>query len=552
MANILGNILRIFGLRKTQQVINTKELGEFDYEKYLGKIYGRLWEFYGQMTKIEYERKARYRDYSQASSHPIISGVLNLYADDATQVSNLTGRSVWVVSVEKRYEDLLNRMFAEIGIEERIWDWAFTLAMYGDFFPHLIIREGYGVMGVEDDIHPGDVDRLEISGRLLGFRCPALSDGIMRPWEFVHFRHMTTWRRDWRTIEYAQAQKTYAKRLKVRPTAHYGSSVIEPARAVFKQLKLLEDTLVLARMAKSVIQRIYVVQGGNAPAKTVMAMVDAIKKELKQREAINLVEQMYKSEYNPISVNEDIIIPVLGEKAGIDVKEIGGDVDIRAIKDIDYMRKELFGALMVPPAFLGFTEEPPTGLGESSLVRLEIRYARSVKRLQRALRAGIKRICQIHLALNGQIADPELFDVEMESISTAEEEEKKSILDKSADVVIKIIDMLKNVGYEEVNKKYLLKYLIDSGLVPLHDIDLDELEKKVEELVFEVPSSEEEEGKEEKKESALNKIEKKLMILERQDFSAPLPGKEVDKFYKELSEILEKEIKNEEFISEIR
>ena len=473
-AGTLNQLLGLFNLRRTMDTVR-KSPEDFDYSKYLGRISGKMWEFYGQQTKMEYDRKTRYRDYSQMAVHPIIAGALQLYTDDATQVSPQTGKTIWVESADSKYADTLNRMFSEVGMEDRIWDWVFTLAMYGDFIPHLITAEGKGIMAVEDDLHPGDIDRVELNGKLIGFMCRVIDDRIMKPWDFVHFRHMTTWRRDWRVIEYNQMNKAYQKGNKMRITTHYGNSIIEPPRSVFKQLKLLEDTLILARLSKSVLQRVYIVNGGNSTPQVVMRMVEAIKRELKSREAIDYTNKTYDSQYNPIGVNEDIVVPTLGEKGSIDVKEIGGNVDIKAIVDVDYMRKQLFGALMIPPAFLGYADDLPGSLGESALVRLEIRYARSVKRLQRALRVGLKRMCQIHLALNDMYPDPEAFEVMMESISSAEDEERKSVLEKSADVVQKLVGVLKDMGYDPINREYILSYLIDAGLLPLYNISVEDI-----------------------------------------------------------------------------
>ena len=154
--------------------------------------------------------------------------------------------------------------------------------------------------------------------------------------------------------------------------------------------------------------------------------------------------------------------------------------DIRWIKDVDELRNQLACALKVPLQLLGgYQEELPSSLGQSSLERLDIRFARQSRRIQRALINGITRMVQIHLAYQGIDPDLNLFQVQMAETSTAEEEELKNALDKGVDVVGKLSEYVETMFGPDVNKEELFDYL-KKKFVKLNEFDLEKILKNPE------------------------------------------------------------------------
>ena len=161
------------------------------------------------------------------------------------------------------------------------------------------------------------------------------------------------------------------------------------------------------------------------------------------KEAVNTVLQMkdlltqqtglkigesFEQTFAPLSGSEDYFLPVFGDKGDVQIETLGGETNVQSIVDIEYLRNKLFGGIKIPKAYLGLEESLPGSLGESALLRLDIRYARTVKRIQRAVVQGLTRLAQIHLAYKKLPVDPKLFSIEMDVISTAEEEERKASL----------------------------------------------------------------------------------------------------------------------------
>jgi hypothetical protein len=182
---------------------------------------------------------------------------------------------------------------------------------------------------------------------------------------------------------------------------------------------------------------------------------------------------------NPLGVVEDLFIPVWGDDLNsVRVEKLGGEVDIKWIVDIEELRNQLATALRCPLSLLGGYIKEATGpLGSEAFENLDIRFARSSRRLQRALIEGVTRLCQIHLAYQGMDPDPALFQVHMSETSTAEEMQIRDALDKSIDAIDKFLNMTKNLGVE-FDQLELLNYF-NTKILKLGDMDLKKFVKGV-------------------------------------------------------------------------
>jgi len=185
----------------------------------------------------------------------------------------------------------------------------------------------------------------------------------------------------------------------------------------------------------------------------------------------------FDSKFGPLSSVEDLLIPVWGDVDDLTYDKIGEDADIRWIVDIKELRNQLACALRTPLSVLGGYVEEATGpLGAQSIEKLSVEFAHTARRLQRALKVGIKRMCQIHLAYMNMDPDPRLFEVEMSETSTAEEEAIRDSLDKGVDTIQKIIQLMEDVDPEGIDKKKVVDYL-NQKILKLEDFDLDDFKK---------------------------------------------------------------------------
>lgn len=446
-----------------------------------------------QALSVSYYRRNLYRECDLSTEHSYVSGAVNLYVDSVTGTSPLTNRSVWVVSNNKKVENILNQLLSEIGIEERLRDWAAQIAIYGDFFVEVIGREGLGVVFIDDNIHPGDIERIEINGRLEGFvrtnffeLSSPVTYELEPPWRYVHFRIFGAQKKIINAALgiFGQTGPRYTVQLgqridtKYKLTSKYGVSLLVDAVPVYKRLKLSEDSVLLARITRGIKYYLYKIkvsgeEGTNFDA--LMDIIDQYADLLKRKTSLDLTEggKEWRDRWEAIFAQiEDLFVPETDETS-VSVESLGGEVDIRAIVDIEMLENRLLGALRVSRAMLGLTDQLPGSLGESSLRRISINFAKSADRLQSALKRGIKRLCQIHLAYLGIDPSPNSFEVEMTGVSSAEEEETKSALDKGIDIASRLMDLLSKAK-EGKDKREILQY-VNKKILKLNDLDLERI-----------------------------------------------------------------------------
>lgn len=424
-----------------------------------------LQRIYAEVLRLSSQRENAYKDYEDMILDPTISGALELMTDDACQYNREKKATVWVSTDNKDIRKAADELWDVGQIEDRIWDWSFNGSLYGDFMIQPDAQVGKGVVGIMDDWHPADVQRIDVNGQLLGWRTPRAQTETMQTagtiddkdfheaWQFVHFRIQASQRRRREVERQRMMPSVRFEKDEYRLTTRYGVSVLEAVRRIYKQLQMVEQSLIIARMTRALKKYLYKVKCGaassvKAASETVLAMRDLLTQQTGLR-----IGERFEQQFSPLSGSEDVFLPEFGDRGGVEVQELGGEVDVHAIVDVDYLRNKLFGGLKVPKAYLGFEGDLPGSLGESTLLRLDIRYARTIKRIQRMLLQGLTRLLQIHLAYKKIDPDPSRFAVEMDVISTAEEEERKSTLTSSISVARDLIGLNRDLGIRMPAKK---------------------------------------------------------------------------------------------------
>jgi len=432
---------------------------------------------------INYERRSVYKELDLSLSHWMMSSALECYSDYATVYSPIHDSTVWCTG-DTKYVSKITNMLDQIGVEEKIFDWAWTIAAYGDLFVELVADPSLGIINIMDDDHPINVSRLDRNGVLNGFfRTPLGEVGqevtaqLLPPWKFVHFRLLSTKRKrplygdpnftEYRTMHLLSPD---ARRI----STAYGTSVLMNALPIYKRLRMAEDSLLLTRLTRGIKRYIYKVKVDGSNIDSISAIIDGYKSLLKTARAINSSSSSpyFEERYDPMGSLEDLIVPVWDNVNDLEVEEIGGDADIRWIVDIEELRNQLASALRTPLSLLGgFVDEATGALGSSSIEKLDMRFARSARRLQRALIVGITRMAQIDLAYQGLDPDTKLFDIHMPETSTAEEEQLRESLDTAIDVVDKVLMTYESVFGKDLNKAKLLDYL-NQKFLKLSDLNL--------------------------------------------------------------------------------
>lgn len=268
-------------------------------------------------------------------------------------------------------------------------------------------------------------------------------------------------------------------------TISKGDSFLKNARVAWQVLSALEDILLLTRMTRSILYRIFSVEVANKGNKETMQILNSLKNKIKMDETINVREKIYNSTLSQVPLGDSIFIPTRNGVGAIKVDTVGGDFNLRDAIDLDYFKDKVFAALKIPKEFLGFEAEQPGGLGNTSLVRMDIRYARSVRGLQNILMSGIKDLIDIYLKYTRTekvLHELPNIRVCMTSINTAEDMERIESEKVKMETVDKIVETLSNLGvdmdsYKNVRDKIINEWF-GSSIVDAIKKDEEELSKQ--------------------------------------------------------------------------
>ena len=382
---------------------------------------------------------------SDMGQDTFISGALNVYADEATQMDRTLGSSVWAVTSNKKVDTEIRELFDRIDIEDHLFGIARYTAQYGDCFVRPLASKDEGIVSLEF-MEAEDVERLvDVHARLTGFRVPFMGDREFNPWDMVHFR----------IISLAHTIRTGG--------GLYGTSMLENTRRTWRTLTLLEDTLVIYRLEIGGRHRIFYIDVGGMSHEQALSTVRKYQRQFSKKEYYNAESGEWTSRFNPLNLTADIFWPIRKESQSR-VDYLGTDPNINGIVDIEYFRNKLFASLRVPRAYLGGDEYSSVKFG---LSQLDISFSRLIKRLQRAVLNGLTDLTRIHLMLKN--IDPRDarndFTLMMTPPSTLDQEQKLETLNLSLDIAMKLKqvgDML-NID-EQAMAAYIQRAII--GLTP--------------------------------------------------------------------------------------
>ena len=318
-------------------------------------------------------RSERYVDFDQMEYTPEIASTLDIYADEMTTYSDLRPMlNIQCPNEELRavlailYENILN-------VEYNLFGWSRTMCKYGDFMLYLDIDDKYGVQSVIA-LPPQEVERLEgqdsTNPNYIQYQWN--SAGLtFENWQVAHFRVL--------------GNDKYAP---------YGTSILEPARRIWRQLTLMEDAMMAYRVVRSSERRVFKIDVGAIPPQEVEQYMQKVVTQLKRNSVVDPDTGRVDLRYNPMSIEEDYYIPV---RAGsqTDIVSLAGAQNITAIDDIKYLRDKLFSALKIPQSYLTMGEGAEED--KTTLAQKDIRFSRTIQRLQRVVISELEKIGIIHL-----------------------------------------------------------------------------------------------------------------------------------------------------------
>ena len=394
----------------SKDILKTQSKSDFDQERlqaqqtfYLGKQWEKVDnELYTQSIYYEPTRLASYYDYESMEFTPEISAALDIYAEESTTPSE-DGFILTIYSESVRIKSILADLFNNVlDINTNLPMWTRNTCKYGDDFVYLKIDPEKGIIGC-NQLPNIEIERVELGTfpnmqgqddqkeRKLKFNWRDKSMEF-NSWEMAHFRLLGDDRR-----------------------LPYGTSMLEKARRIWKQLLLAEDAMLVYRTSRAPERRVFKVFVGNMDDKDVEAYVQRVANKFKRDPVVDPENGNVDLRYNQMAVDQDFFVPVRDPAAPMPIETLPGATNLSEIADIEYIQKKLLAALRIPKAFLGFEEVVGEG---KNLALLDIRFARTINRIQKSMIQELNKIAIIHLYVLGFEEELDNFALGLSNPST--------------------------------------------------------------------------------------------------------------------------------------
>jgi hypothetical protein len=407
--NVGGKKLRIADTDQIQSFVNRRGVDRYHrvYNSATGG-YGSSHGRYEASAAFQGARLQLFRDYDMMDNDPIIASVLDIYADEST-VKDEFGRILTIKTDDTKIQEILHNLFYDIlNVEFNLWPWIRNMAKYGDLFLYLDVDPEYGIVNAiplsvyetirvegEEPENPFSV-RFTIQNDFLN-----LGKKEFDNYEIAHFRLLS----DTNFLP-------------------YGKAMIEGGRRTWKQLQLMEDAMLVHRIMRAPDKRKFKIDIGNIPPAEVDTYMQRIIDRMKKIPLMDPKTGDYNLRYNMMNITEDFYLPVRGKDSGTEIETMQG-LQFNAIEDIEYLRKKLLAAFKVPKSFIGYEEDIN---GKATLAAQDVRFARTIERIQRIMISELTKIAIIHLYVQG-FTDEDLinFELSLTNPSTLYEQEKINI-----------------------------------------------------------------------------------------------------------------------------
>ena len=341
---------------------------------------------YNQSVYYEANRLAAYYDYESMEFTPEISAALDIYSEESTTLSE-KGQMLTIYSESDRIKSILEDLFKEkLDINTNLQMWTRGLCKYGDNFVYLKIDPEKGIIGVQQ-LPNIEIERIEGASA----KVPVNVD-IKVPTRELRF----TWKN--KDMEFQAWEIAHFRLLGDDRKLPYGTSMLDKIRRIWKQLLLAEDAMLIYRTSRAPERRVFKVFVGNMDDKDIEPYVQRVASKFKRDAIADPRNGNVDMRYNQMAVDQDYFIPVRDPAQTSPIETLPGAQNLGEIADIEYIQKKLLAALRIPKAFLGFEEVVGEG---KTLALMDIRFARTINRIQKSLIQELNKIALVHLYLMG-------------------------------------------------------------------------------------------------------------------------------------------------------
>ena len=392
---------------------------------------------YGNYNNSNYNntqnRMQLYADYETMDKDPILSSALDIYADEST-LANQFGEILSITTENSNVQKILYNLFYDIlNIDFNLWAWVRNMAKYGDFFLKLDIADELGILNVRP-MSSYEMERLEEYDEATGeytikFKYFGNNLNEYDVFEVAHFRLMSD-----------------------SNFLPYGRSMLEGARKEFQKLMLLEDAMLIHRIMRAPEKRIFKIDIGNIPPNEVDSFMEQIINKMKKIPHVDQATGNYNLKFNINNMLEDYYLPVRGGQSSTNIDTLPG-MTFTGIEDIEYVKDKMMAGLKIPKPFLGYGADVD---GKTTLASMDIRFARTIERLQKIMISELTKIAIVHLYTQGYDgADLVGFKLELTPPSIIYDQQKVALMTEK----ITLANTMKDSKL--VSDKYIYEYIFN-------------------------------------------------------------------------------------------
>ena len=421
------------------------------FKKAHSDVYNSTLSAYGS-----YDRMARYSDFSEMEATPEICSALDIYSEECV-AADVEGRVLHIRTENRKIKDLLENLFFDtLNIEFNLSMWTRNLCKYGDFFLFNDISPEHGIVNVfpipiaeierEEGFDPDEMSAVR-------FRWITQGNRVLENWQVSHFRLLGS-----------------------DAFLPYGSSVLEGARRIWRQLILIEDAMLVYRVIRSPERRVFYIDVGNIPPENVSDYLEQAQTSLKRNAVVDKTTGRVDLRYNPLSVDEDYFLPVRGGDSGTRIDSLAGGSNTTAIEDVEYIQKKLFAALKIPKAYLGYDEDIGA---KATLAQEDIRFSRTINKIQKVIISELNKLAMIHLYCHGYTGEDLLdFELRLSNPSSIAQQQKLELIRTKFEIAAQAPEGL-------VDRAWIRSHILDFNKDEIEEIIKGKVEDKLEDLELE-------------------------------------------------------------------
>lgn len=345
-------------------------------------------------SEIEITRRARYREYEKMDEYPEVGSAFDIYADDCTQ-KDIQKRRWAVKSDSPDVVKEVESFYEDIQLDRVYYDIIRNAVKFGDCFIELIADINNPSAGIQKIkvLNPNYILRVENEYGYLKTFIQQIPDKTSMTGGDLGGNNNDV--KDSKFVELDKNQIIHFRLFSSDPKFYpYGKSIAAYGVQTFRSLRLMEDAMLIYRLARAPERRIFYIDVGNLPSSKAELFMERVKEKFKKEKYFR--GQGVDARYNPLAADEDFFVPVKGN-TGTKIDTLPGAQNLGEVTDVSYFRDKLLAALKVPKDFVVEKDKSPER--KANLSELDVKFARAVARVQHEVEVGLEILAKRHLAM---------------------------------------------------------------------------------------------------------------------------------------------------------